>query len=145
VTWQQASNYCAWAGKHLPTEAEWEKASRGDQGNVYPWGNGAASCSLANMAGCGGGLQSVGSLSAGASPYGALDMAGNVVELVADFYDEKYYATSPTSDPPGPPSGKRYSGRGGGFKSNADFVRASKRDWYDPTDSAVSLGFRCAK
>jgi formylglycine-generating enzyme required for sulfatase activity len=72
-------------------------------------------------------------------------MAGSVVELVADWYDEAYYADSPAADPKGPDSGKRYSGRGGGFKSDAEFVRASKRDWYDPDDAAPSLGFRCAR
>ena len=71
-------------------------------------------------------------------------MAGNAVELVADWYDASYYASSPAKDPPGPSTGKRYSGRGGGFKSDGNFVRSSKRDWYDPTDTAPSLGFRCA-
>jgi formylglycine-generating enzyme required for sulfatase activity len=145
VTWSQASAYCAWAQKRLPTEAEWEKAARGQQGNKYPWGDAAPSCATANMSGCGDAPKAAGSLPAGASPYGALDMAGNMVELVADWYDAAYYAASPAADPPGPASGKRYSGRGGGFKSGADYMRASKRDWYDPTDTAASLGFRCAR
>lgn len=145
VTWAQANDYCAWAGRRLPTEAQWEKAARGDSGNKYPWGNDEPSCTLANLAGCGNGAKAVGSAPGGASPYGAVDMAGNMVEFVADWYDEAYYAASPDTDPTGPTNGKRYGGRGGGFKSDSQYLRSSKRDWYDPTDAGASLGFRCAK
>jgi formylglycine-generating enzyme required for sulfatase activity len=145
IAWAQANAYCGWASERLPTEAEWEKAARGDQGGKYPWGNNQPDCTLSNMAGCGNEAMEVGSLAAGASPYGALDMAGNMVELVADWYDKAYYLSSPAADPAGPASGTRYGGRGGGFKSDAEFLRASKRDWYDTTDAGASLGFRCAR
>jgi formylglycine-generating enzyme required for sulfatase activity len=145
IAFADAKSYCTFAGGHLPTEAEWEKAARGASGNKFPWGNGAADCTLTNMAGCGDQAKAVGSLPAGASPYGALDMAGNVVEMVSDWYDAAYYATSPSSNPTGPASGSRYGGRGGGFKSEALWQRSSKRDVYDLTDSGAALGFRCAK
>jgi formylglycine-generating enzyme required for sulfatase activity len=145
VSWSQAKTYCEWAQKRLPTEAEWEKAARGEQAAKYPWGNADPDCTLANLAGCGHGALPVGSFETGASPYGALDMAGNVVEMVADWYDETYYATSPAQDPTGPAMGTRYVGRGGGYASDSTWLRASKRDWYDLSDWAPSLGFRCAR
>jgi formylglycine-generating enzyme required for sulfatase activity len=145
ITWEQAKAYCAWAQKRLPTEAEWEKAARGTDGRKYPWGNGEPTCNEVNMTGCGEHSDAVGAHPSGASPYGVLDMAGNMVEMVADWYDAAYYSVAPDVDPKGPASGTRYVGRGGGFRSEAEWQRASSRDWYDLEDLGMPLGFRCAR
>ncbi len=130
VDWFQADAYCRWGGKQLPTEAQWEKAARGTDGRIYPWGNKVASCTHAVMddggQGCGTNLSnSVGSKPAGASPYGALDMSGNVWEWTADWYDSGYDASSPSRNPTGPSSGSDRVFRGGGFNNKAAYLRAS--------------------
>jgi formylglycine-generating enzyme required for sulfatase activity len=120
-------------------------AARGTDGRIYPWGDTPPDCTLANMAACGGQPEPVGMIPAGAGPYGALDMAGNVVEMVADWFDVSYYSTSPAADPTGPAAGTKYGGRGGGYKSEPIWERASSRDWYNTWDATEALGFRCAR
>jgi formylglycine-generating enzyme required for sulfatase activity len=152
VSWDAAQAYCQWAGRQLPTEVQWEKAARGAQadGRIYPWGNQPTTCEYAVMNdgsgnGCGKGDAPwpVGSKPQGASPYGALDMAGNVWEWVADWYDEKYYASSPPKNPPGPSSGQDRVLRGGSWYNGQAGARAASRGRNSPGDRYNNVGFRC--
>ncbi len=158
VSWNDAAAYCQWAGRRLPTEAEWEKAARGTDGHKFPRGNQNVAGDLLNFAdrnldvdwadkNINDGHQftaPVGSYPKGASPFGALDMAGNVWEWVADWYDETYYRSSPAQNPTGPDTGQYRVLRGGSWGNERRHGRASVRNRGLPEFRYVNIGFRCA-
>ena len=145
VNWAQGEAYCEYADAELPTEAQWEKAARGPNGNIYPWGNGAPTADLLNYNNTLGATTNVVNYPQGKSYYDALDMEGNVYEWVNDWYDPNYYQTSPAQDPLGPDSGfgGQRSVRSAGYKSNDDQVVAATRYYKLPKNDAPDLGFRC--
>ncbi len=148
IGWPDADAYCKWAGMRLPTEAEWEKAARGTDERLYPWGNQPPEEKKIPLSLSWQGTKTykaVGTMPDNVSPYGVFDMAGNVSEWTADWYDEQYYKNSPAKNPTGPDTGFYKVVRGGASVNERFYFRAQDRDFDDVLNRPKEIGIRCVK
>lgn len=145
VSWKEATAYCKWNGKRLPTEAEWEKAGRGKRPIKYPWGDSPPDSDKLNYNEEKMKTMPVGSYEKGKSDYGVYDLSGNVSEWVHDWHYPEYYLFSPKENPQGPEKGQYKIIRGGNWRNTADYVDLTYRNATTPSQKSNGIGFRCAK